>query len=76
MTDAGPQGPMKCPHEDCAAFRKRDPAFARELQDAGIVAHYQGKSDMFGGGDYWMLDGITPVSRTDLQNSLNWRKKC
>ena len=75
MSDAGPAGPMFCPHKDCAEFRRGDPAFAKELQAGGINAHYMGKSDMFDGADYWILDGITPVSRAALQRSLDWRKQ-
>lgn len=65
-------GPMTCPHEDCAAFRKREPEFAKKLHDAGIIAHYTGFSGIFG-EEYWMLDGITPVSRASLTRMLKYR---
>jgi hypothetical protein len=64
-------GPMTCKDPQCVDFRKRDPAFAERLQKAGIIAHYMGTNGLCTGpGDYWMLSGITPVSRAGLQELI------
>ena len=60
---------MTCMSPSCVAFREKDPAFAQKLQDHGIIAHYVGSDGLFG-GDEWMLDGITPVSREALESLM------
>lgn len=61
-------GPMFCKSDACAAFRFRDPAFAQRMQDCGIIAHFMGTNGLCTGpGDYWMLSGITPVSRRGIE---------
>ncbi len=68
-------GPMYCEGESCVEFRKREPEFAQALQESGIIAHYQGKSDLWGGGDHWMLSGITPIGRGGLERMIRERHK-
>lgn len=64
-------GPMTCKSASCRAFRKKDPAFAKRMQRVGIVAHYIGPNGIgLGPGDYWMLDGITPVNRKGIEELL------
>jgi hypothetical protein len=56
-----------CKDPHCVAFAKREPGFDRRLRRANIVAHYIGKTTF---GETWMLDGITPVTRQDLDGLL------
>ncbi len=67
-------GPLTCSHESCTEFRKREPEFAKRLHDAGIIAHYTGHSGIFR-EEMWMLDGITPINRRDLEELIVRLKK-
>jgi hypothetical protein len=62
-------GPMLCEHPDCAAFRAMDGSFANRLQEAGVIAHYQGYSALYG-EPIWMLGGITPITRKSLESLI------
>ncbi len=66
-------GPMYCMGESCIDFREREPEFCKELQDAGIIAHYQGFDSRYN-QDCFMLDGITPIWRGGLERILRERK--
>ncbi len=67
-------GPMYCQGESCVEFRKREPKFCQALQEVGIIAHYMGKDDLWG-GDYFMLSGITPIGRGGLERMIRERAK-
>ncbi len=72
--DLRKDGPMYCMGESCIDFREREPEFAKALQDAGIIAHYQGFDSRYQ-QDQFSLDGITPIWRGGLERMLRERKE-
>ena len=68
-------GPMYCKGESCVEFRQREPEFAQRLQDAGIIAHYNGITNFAWGPEEWMLSGITPIGRAGLERLISDHKK-
>jgi len=67
-------GPMFCKGGRCPEFRTREPELAQRMQDAEIIAHYMGTDVKAFGGEYFYLDGITPISRAALMRILEERE--
>jgi len=61
-----------CVHQDCLEFAEREPLLSERMQKARVIAHYMGVGFM--GGEYWMLGGITPVTRPQLERLLKDRE--